>query len=174
MYCDRCGVYLYTKDKFCYRCGKEVPKPPPSGNGESVPGTTAEHLDGLELAFSKRAPFLRQDGPIAPPQQPMTKYGKYGKRIKTGDEVQSVQSKTRRKKNPWVIVGGIVLVYIIIGLSIVLMETVDGDFWYIYTDYFGSKHIIGQSSGTELPAYIRAIETVFYPVLYVFRSLFRL
>jgi hypothetical protein len=286
MYCDRCGANLYTEDRFCYRCGKEVPEPLPGGSGlkpqqtisdESVPGIAAEHSDGSELTSSKREPFQRQDGPVAPPQLPaamsdaataitemrkdiagwgvgllimgvlsivlsqyldpvwgviiiilgilnlairqrgmyiangialifigivnalgaimtysntfvavyggaqvywgikeLVKYGKYGKRIKLNDEVRSEQCKTHRKKNPWMIAVGIVLVYIIIGLSIVLMETVDGDFWYIYTDYFGSKHSIGQSNGTDLPVYIRAIETAFYPVLYVFRSLFRL
>lgn len=285
MYCDRCGAPLYTEDRFCYRCGKEVPEPLPDGSdiippeaksSSFVPGTTAEHSDDSELTSSKGSPSQRQDGSVAPPPpavmpdaaaaitemrkdiagwgvgllimgvlsiilaqyldpvwgaiiiilgilnlairqrgmyiangialifigivnalgaimtysntfvavyggaqvywgiKELVKYRKYGKRIKPDDEVRSVQCKTRRKKNPWMIAVGIVLVYIIIGLSIVLMETVDGDFWYIYTDYFGSKHIIGQSSGTDLPAYIRAIEVAFYPVLYVFRSLFRL
>jgi hypothetical protein len=98
----------------------------------------------------------------------LIKYGKYGKlaRPKETESKKPGLSKTVQ------ILIGIPLFYIGFGLVTCLYELLAKGPWYTYQDIFGETHIIFQEAGSQqLPAFVSFIETLFYPLFAIFRSL---
>lgn len=67
---------------------------------------------------------------------------------------------------------GIPILYFSVGLAFFLYELLTKAPWYTYQNIFGETHIIFQEPGSsQLPVFVRVIETLLYPLLMVFRSL---
>jgi hypothetical protein len=99
----------------------------------------------------------------------LIKYKKYEKLA----GVKDTASKKPGLSGTTQILIGIPLFYIGLGIVICLYELLMKGPWYTYQNIFGETHIIFQEQGSsQLPVFIRVIETLFYPVLKVFRSLF--
>ncbi|OQB24639.1 MAG: hypothetical protein BWY11_00945 [Firmicutes bacterium ADurb.Bin182] len=94
----------------------------------------------------------------------LVKYGKYGKLLSAG------KSKRKMSKSMQLLIS-IPVFYIVFGGIIALYELLVKAPWYAYTNFFGETLIMGQDPVTgEIPAFIKIVETIFYPVLSVFRA----